>query len=259
MTGGSGRTSKNASTAKEDLAASQSSDSAAAAARLHARQQAQAKQLARDVLVEVVFDSEWKELKMEMPTATLALKRMKAAEMRKVWYEEDEKDWLEALRVEWIDELRGDFETNKKFKALMEEGKEDEAKAARQERTEARADSAKKVTALERTGKFRPAALEEEAARQRELADAEAMMKAMGLNLAAMQGGGGGAAAAPADKGACAACGGAMPKKNICGKCAEVAYCGRECQVKHWPEHKALCKQISNEKAAKQAAAAAEP
>ena len=130
VTGGSGRTSKQASNSKDDLAGGSSSDSAAAAARAHARLQAQSKQLARDVLVEVVFDAEWKEHKMEMPTASLALKRMKAAEMRKVWYEEDEKDWLEALKNEWIEELRGEFDTNKKCKTLMDEGKEEEAKAA---------------------------------------------------------------------------------------------------------------------------------
>mmetsp|Transcript_620 Transcript_620/g.1327 ORF Transcript_620/g.1327 Transcript_620/m.1327 type:complete len:113 (+) Transcript_620:952-1290(+) len=29
-----------------------------------------------------------------------------------------------------------------------------------------------------------------------------------------------------------------------CGKCKGARYCGRECQLAHWPTHKARCKQI---------------
>lgn len=29
-----------------------------------------------------------------------------------------------------------------------------------------------------------------------------------------------------------------------CSKCKKVFYCGRECQLKHWPVHKQICKQV---------------
>ena len=29
--------------------------------------------------------------------------------------------------------------------------------------------------------------------------------------------------------------------KTRCGKCHAVRYCGRECQVAHWPEHRPVC------------------
>lgn len=27
-----------------------------------------------------------------------------------------------------------------------------------------------------------------------------------------------------------------------CSRCLNIKYCGRECQLKHWPEHKPFCK-----------------
>nr|GAT48226.1 predicted protein [Mycena chlorophos] len=44
----------------------------------------------------------------------------------------------------------------------------------------------------------------------------------------------------------CCQCGKCCPKSrgslDACGKCRLVRYCSRECQVKHWPEHKFECK-----------------
>lgn len=39
----------------------------------------------------------------------------------------------------------------------------------------------------------------------------------------------------------CACCQRPGPKK-VCGKCKTSYYCGRECQVKHWPHHRKVCK-----------------
>ncbi|XP_033109910.1 uncharacterized protein LOC117111149 [Anneissia japonica] len=33
-------------------------------------------------------------------------------------------------------------------------------------------------------------------------------------------------------------------KCSLCSACKEITYCSRECQLKHWPTHKAECKQI---------------
>jgi tetratricopeptide (TPR) repeat protein len=32
--------------------------------------------------------------------------------------------------------------------------------------------------------------------------------------------------------------------KSSCSKCKQVRYCGRECQLKHWPIHKRICKKV---------------
>lgn len=37
----------------------------------------------------------------------------------------------------------------------------------------------------------------------------------------------------------CAECG--NPAGQKCGRCQQVVYCNRECQVKHWPSHKGVC------------------
>ena len=37
-------------------------------------------------------------------------------------------------------------------------------------------------------------------------------------------------------------CGGAGARQR-CSRCHSERYCGRECQVKHWPEHKRRCQQ----------------
>jgi hypothetical protein len=33
-------------------------------------------------------------------------------------------------------------------------------------------------------------------------------------------------------------------KLSVCASCNSVSYCCRDCQVAHWPEHKAQCKEI---------------
>ncbi len=39
----------------------------------------------------------------------------------------------------------------------------------------------------------------------------------------------------------CALCGSATEKLLSCKKCRKVKYCGKECQTKHWKEHKTVC------------------
>ena len=48
----------------------------------------------------------------------------------------------------------------------------------------------------------------------------------------------------------CEACGMASPELKRCSACHRAGYCSRQCQVQHWPAHKAACK------AARRAAAA---
>ena len=45
----------------------------------------------------------------------------------------------------------------------------------------------------------------------------------------------------------CAVCGAAAEKR--CSKCHNEWYCGRECQLKAWKGHKALCKLVSQDRA----------
>ena len=40
----------------------------------------------------------------------------------------------------------------------------------------------------------------------------------------------------------CSYCGESLLKMKKCARCGGTWYCGRECQVKHWREHKAVCK-----------------
>jgi hypothetical protein len=40
-------------------------------------------------------------------------------------------------------------------------------------------------------------------------------------------------------------CGIESVSMKLCSKCKDVYYCGRDCQVAHWPDHKARCKAIS--------------
>ena len=40
----------------------------------------------------------------------------------------------------------------------------------------------------------------------------------------------------------CVVCGGAVAKHR-CSRCHSERYCGRDCQVKHWPVHKSKCQQ----------------
>ena len=37
------------------------------------------------------------------------------------------------------------------------------------------------------------------------------------------------------------------PRYKICAKCEEVCYCSKECQKRHWPFHKAICKKKDRE------------
>jgi tetratricopeptide (TPR) repeat protein len=40
----------------------------------------------------------------------------------------------------------------------------------------------------------------------------------------------------------CGECGKTESTLSTCGRCREMRYCGQECQKKHWPTHKKLCK-----------------
>lgn len=42
----------------------------------------------------------------------------------------------------------------------------------------------------------------------------------------------------------CVSCG--KPKRYQCARCRRKSYCSRDCQVKHWPEHKANCRKLSD-------------
>ena len=44
-------------------------------------------------------------------------------------------------------------------------------------------------------------------------------------------------------------CGAAAEKR--CSKCRNAWYCSRECQLKAWKGHKALCKLVSDDRAAR--------
>lgn len=46
---------------------------------------------------------------------------------------------------------------------------------------------------------------------------------------------------------ACAACGRTLPSMKRCTQCRAVLYCSRDCQVKHWGEHKESCKRLPQE------------
>ncbi len=43
----------------------------------------------------------------------------------------------------------------------------------------------------------------------------------------------------------CQCCGDQVKPKSRCSGCQVAVYCGRECQTKHWREHKAQCKQLA--------------
>ena len=49
----------------------------------------------------------------------------------------------------------------------------------------------------------------------------------------------------------CAECGGEADKR--CSLCAEVWYCGRECQVKGWKAHRPMCEERREERKRKEA------
>jgi hypothetical protein len=51
----------------------------------------------------------------------------------------------------------------------------------------------------------------------------------------------------------CAACD--KPAPNKCGGCKTYAYCGKECQSRDWPKHKAICKDVLLEQALDRVAA----
>lgn len=42
----------------------------------------------------------------------------------------------------------------------------------------------------------------------------------------------------------CGECNTQIKHPQTCGRCRRVYYCNRQCQVKHWPTHKVLCKHI---------------
>lgn len=44
---------------------------------------------------------------------------------------------------------------------------------------------------------------------------------------------------------ACGYCEKVVTGKLQCSKCKSAVYCGRECQVAHWPEHKKICKSLA--------------
>lgn len=43
----------------------------------------------------------------------------------------------------------------------------------------------------------------------------------------------------------CAVCG-SMNDPKPCGGCRGLYYCGKECQLQHWPEHKQRCRRLQN-------------
>lgn len=234
----------------------------------HAREQASAKELARCVLKEVIFDEDVKRMKMEAPTQQGAQRRMKAEERRRIYYETD-GEWLEMLKDEWVGELRLDIEANREARRLTEGGKAAEAKEAKQAAAQAKID--RKAERKEREaeggvkqvkGEAAGAATDEEvAARAKEQADALGLGAIPPEVMAAMQAKREADALARAEadrrkKGVCVACGD-EPATQSCSKCATRLYCGRECQVKHWKSHKKPCKVACAVKAAAAAEGAA--
>lgn len=52
-------------------------------------------------------------------------------------------------------------------------------------------------------------------------------------------------AALPPSNG-CASCGKESARLMACGRCKAVKYCGRDCQIAHFKEHKTLCRSLTN-------------
>ena len=46
----------------------------------------------------------------------------------------------------------------------------------------------------------------------------------------------------------CSACGKTDVELMRCAQCKLTFYCGQDCQKKHWPEHKQLCKETAKAK-----------
>lgn len=46
------------------------------------------------------------------------------------------------------------------------------------------------------------------------------------------------------DRKTCSGCGCVAAKLSKCARCELVAYCSKECQKMHWPEHKGDCKRV---------------
>jgi len=259
QTGGKSRTSKTAASGKNASLAGAGDDNLIQQQLEHAAQQQQGKDLARDVLKEVVFDSDFKAMKMELPTAVIAMRRMKENEKRKLFYE-TEADWMAMLKGEWVAELKGDFESNKKAKELTDAGDVEGAKGEKKLRIAAKAEARRTSEETEEAGGVKRA-LEEggESAEEvkRKAAEAsKATADSLGLGnispevMAAMAAQREAAAAIKAataaanaakSKGVCVVCE-TNPGVNTCSKCLMVQYCGRECQVGHWKSHKKMCK-----------------
>jgi hypothetical protein len=237
----------------------------------HAENQKTAKDMARDVLKEVIQEVDFKTSKLEMPTAVTALRRMKAEEKRKMFYETEE-DWVAMVKAEWIAEIRGDNKANKEAKELTEAGEVEKAKEVKRLRLAAKVESKRVVEEQEeRDGAKRtleagaPEQLDDEAIAAAEKAKADALglgsispeiMAAMAAQREAAA-----AAKEAADKvkeaaknGVCAQCM-TNAASQKCSRCLEVGYCGRECQVAHWKAHKKACKESCEKKAAANAAA----
>jgi hypothetical protein len=79
-----------------------------------------------------------------------------------------------------------------------------------------------------------------------------ARLRARGVSLPPLQlGQAGGRAGRAATPKACSYCGALDPPgSQICKACRTTRYCGRDCQAKHWPEHKADCRRVAAEKKA---------
>ena len=50
----------------------------------------------------------------------------------------------------------------------------------------------------------------------------------------------------------CRACGKTDVELMRCAQCKLTFYCGQDCQKKHWPEHKQLCKETAKAKQGEQ-------